>query len=748
MRASSRIVAIVVLAADCQPREVEPRPSGSASSDELASSSASVSPDAGKLGSRVMELRGAELSRRAAEFRDADGTDHELAVRRAGARGLARLRSPAERPRLLAALSDDDPEVVAWAAYGLGDICASARDATVSSLVARGVGLHERNDADRALRPLSAIARAIGRCASDTSEKTLLDWAAAGGRNADDAVFALGDIAQQRGSLREETCVALLELAAGSASSKPWALALQPLGRVKHLPPSVAERARQVAVARLADGGVDRIHAVRTLGRTDETAAPALLGELVAVGRATPSERAEAARALGRLGASGQRALRDALTSLLPDTHDPIKATALVGPEFGGLVAALDAITDLDGARAILDRYAKLEVAVEAPPSVVRRTSMLRCAASRVIAERDFDYPLLAHCDRTVPKQAAGSGFYGARAMVMAIGLPGTQLVSKRLRAWQRYAEGSDVLARAAAIRLIGEHPELDDPEVPLALALESKSAGVVAAAAEVIAKHPDRIGGRVEPERHRGKTPKRATRRSGGPQVGKALIGLLEAFEPSGDIEAIMHVSDAAGALALDGAREPLGRLCRSAHPLVRQHAERALAAILGGDQKSVCTAPDTGLPLPDELSRLVGAPVKLVFESDVGELILELDPALAPVAVTRIVELAKGGFYDGMLVHRVVPGFVTQLGSPTSDGFGGAPGRASLACETAPVVFRAGSVGMALAGRDTGSSQFFVTHADHPHLDGQYAWLGRSSGPWATLVEGDRILRAHMVP
>lgn len=750
MSASLRVVALLLVAAACQPREAPsgPSPGPSVGLPSAGAASGSRLPGAEPGPSRVHTLQAAELTRQVAVFQDADGIQHDVAVRRAAARGLARLRSPGELGKMLAALSDDDAEVVAWAASGLGEVCAVARDATVSALVARGLGLHVRDASETTLRPLAAIARAIGRCGAEASEKVLLDWVARRGPSAADALYALGGMAQERGHLREETCVVLLDLAAGSATAKPWALALQPLGRASHLPLSVAERAREVATARLVDGGAERVHAVRVLGRTDEKAVPALLAELIAVGKATPSERAEAAYALARLAGAGQQALREAVTKLMPETHDPLKALQLVGADFGPLLAALQALTDRDGARSVLDRYAKLEVAPEAPASVVRRTSQLRCAAARLLAESDFEYPLLTHCDRTVPKGEEGGGSYGARAMVAAIGFEGSRLVGPRRRAWQHYAEGTEVLARAAAIQWVGEHPELTEAERPLTLALESKIPGVIAAAAEVIAKHPDRLRGVAVVERRRKQRPKASTAGTIAPEVGKALISLLEGLDASADIEATVHVIEAAGAIALDGARESLGRLCRTAHPLLRQQAERALSSILGGDQKAMCKAPDAGLPLPEEFSRVIAVPTRLVFESDVGDLFLDLEPAFAPVAVTRLVELVKSGFYNGMVVHRVVPGFVTQLGSPTADGFGGAPGRAPLACETSPLGFRAGSVGMALAGRDTGSSQFFVTHADCPHLDGQYAWLGQSSGPWAALVEGDRIVTARVLP
>ncbi len=66
-----------------------------------------------------------------------------------------------------------------------------------------------------------------------------------------------------------------------------------------------------------------------------------------------------------------------------------------------------------------------------------------------------------------------------------------------------------------------------------------------------------------------------------------------------------------------------------------------------------------------------------------------MELDPTFAPVAVTRFVDLARAHFYDGIVVHRVVPGFVTQFGAPDGDGSGGPPDKPALRCETSPLPF-----------------------------------------------------------
>jgi cyclophilin family peptidyl-prolyl cis-trans isomerase len=127
------------------------------------------------------------------------------------------------------------------------------------------------------------------------------------------------------------------------------------------------------------------------------------------------------------------------------------------------------------------------------------------------------------------------------------------------------------------------------------------------------------------------------------------------------------------------------------------------------------------------------------LVLSTDSGELRIRLDGELAPITTERIASLAESGFYKGVRVHRVAPGFVVQFGDPGGDGYGGS-GR-SLRCETSPKAFEPLDVGMALAGRDTGSSQLFVTLARTPHLDGAYAHIGKAEGDWHAVAEGDVI-------
>ena len=149
----------------------------------------------------------------------------------------------------------------------------------------------------------------------------------------------------------------------------------------------------------------------------------------------------------------------------------------------------------------------------------------------------------------------------------------------------------------------------------------------------------------------------------------------------------------------------------------------------------------------LPPPTPQVVEAPAKaidwaiigengnseVVLRTDAGRIILKLWPDLAPATVSSFLELAREGYYNEKVFHRVVPNFVAQGGGPTGDGFGGED--FSLRTETpGPRWDRPGLIGMASAGKDTEGVQFFITHRPTPHLDGGYTIFGE-------VVEGQDV-------
>ncbi len=108
-------------------------------------------------------------------------------------------------------------------------------------------------------------------------------------------------------------------------------------------------------------------------------------------------------------------------------------------------------------------------------------------------------------------------------------------------------------------------------------------------------------------------------------------------------------------------------------------------------------------------------------------GDIVIALLPQAAPVTVNNFVFLARQGYYDGVTFHRVLPGFVAQGGDPTGAGSGG-PGYFIPNETDAGLTFDSeGIVAMANSGPDRNGSQFFITYAPQPSLDGGYTIFGR---------------------
>lgn len=133
-----------------------------------------------------------------------------------------------------------------------------------------------------------------------------------------------------------------------------------------------------------------------------------------------------------------------------------------------------------------------------------------------------------------------------------------------------------------------------------------------------------------------------------------------------------------------------------------------------------------------------------RVTIDTRHGSIVIELDVIDAPLTSWNFLELARKGFYSGVRFHRVVPNFVIQAGDPRGDGQGGA-GR-TIRDELHPAPYLRGTVGMALAGPDTGGSQFFIMHSPAPHLDARYTVFGKViSGMDAVdrIRQGDVITR-----
>ena len=115
-----------------------------------------------------------------------------------------------------------------------------------------------------------------------------------------------------------------------------------------------------------------------------------------------------------------------------------------------------------------------------------------------------------------------------------------------------------------------------------------------------------------------------------------------------------------------------------------------------------------------------------KILLNTSKGEVIINLMPEIAPVHVARIVELVKSGFYDGVIFHRIIPGFMAQTGDPKGNGTGGSG--TNLKAEFSDYKYINGTVGMARTmDPNSADSQFFICFDGCGHLTGQYTVWGQ---------------------
>ncbi len=114
------------------------------------------------------------------------------------------------------------------------------------------------------------------------------------------------------------------------------------------------------------------------------------------------------------------------------------------------------------------------------------------------------------------------------------------------------------------------------------------------------------------------------------------------------------------------------------------------------------------------------------VITTSDKCKITIGLRPDLAPKHVAQIKKLARAGFYDGIIFHRVIDGFMAQTGDPTGTGSGGSS-EPDLPAEFSKAHFDRGTLGMARTDDpNSANSQFFIMFADASHLDGQYTVFG----------------------
>jgi cyclophilin family peptidyl-prolyl cis-trans isomerase len=222
--------------------------------------------------------------------------------------------------------------------------------------------------------------------------------------------------------------------------------------------------------------------------------------------------------------------------------------------------------------------------------------------------------------------------------------------------------------------------------------------------------------------------------------EVAPDLVAALTRFQDADEaLDAQMGLLSACGALGVQEAVAPAEHLLEADPYALRQIAAHTLTLL-------------TGEPLVPRLPAALGPapqlePTTVRLTTTRGAIRIQLFVDDAPRTAQNFVDLVRRPFYDGITVHRVVPNFVAQAGDPRGDGSGG-PGY-TIPCEMNLQRYGEGTVGMALSGRDTGGSQFFIAHGAQPHLDGSYTTFGtviEGMDVANGIIEGDVILEARV--
>ena len=225
-----------------------------------------------------------------------------------------------------------------------------------------------------------------------------------------------------------------------------------------------------------------------------------------------------------------------------------------------------------------------------------------------------------------------------------------------------------------------------------------------------------------------------------------RALIAALPQAMRDADNDAALAILSALAKQKNIEGNEVIKRGLDSKDHLIRRRAVALLKANGAGDfsdRIGTVQTRNTDADYRRAIARIGKKPTATVVTTK-GAFTIEFLPDDATLNVDNFIQLAKQGYFNGQTVPRVVPNFVVQTGDPRGDQNGG-PGY-TIRCEINEVPYERAALGMALSGKDTGGSQWFVTHSPQPHLDGGYTVFGRVIRGMETvdqIARGDHIVR-----
>jgi cyclophilin family peptidyl-prolyl cis-trans isomerase len=425
-------------------------------------------------------------------------------------------------------------------------------------------------------------------------------------------------------------------------------------------------------------------------------------GPVVAAFRAasSPSTRAYLARILRRIATpAATSALFAALT-----TDEAIIARAEFARQVGLLPATADTLAALD--KALDDPAAQVVVAAIQSSAVLganaaslapRLAALVDGATSPWI--RTEALTALVATDPALARPRVSAALLGTdrRFKVAAIGGLGALGTDADLVALDGLLADPDLRNVSAVIDAIAT---FDAARIPagtvdkIRVALSSRDLAVVVSTATAAAAH-------------------------GWTTFAGELAAIYDASPGGAFIEGRMAILAALGQLGNTAVLPTVTRALDDPERVVVAAAADAYLALTGIDVRAripLASRVTDDTPSPGAVARALRA--RVLLQTSRGRIVMRMNPE-APLTATNFVRLVERGFYDGLDFHRVVPDFVAQGGDPRGDGYGGLN---ELVREEIGALHDRGTVGMATAGKDTASCQFFFNHGWNVHLDSAY--------------------------
>ncbi len=612
-------------------------------------------------------------------------------VRARAIRALARAQDPALVTVFADLIRDKDADVRSEAALGMGLLW---ENGDVASLI-------EAFSKEKDARVREMLVEAVGRCGTVENGVGFLSGIAAGADTtlAFRACIGLG-VLGQRGVDITASLATLNNVARSPAASVRWALAF---ALFRGLP----DKAPPIARLMLKDSdSLVRIFALKAIGASQHRQHQLAVAAAPLVQDPDWRVRVEAVRALALVRAY------------------PFVSTLGLATEDSELMVRLAAIEALGDLRA--------SQGLKFTHTIMRESDDWRLRSAAIIASSKIEG------DGALPeydKLRTSSEWQIRRAVAQAMGNLSSDHARNTLG---KMTSDSEPKVLAVVAQSLGNYPQifaLDD----LQQLLRSDDVAVLTNASSALGQRGDRNA--IFPlcdAMDRLRSPSDSEPMI---EIMKALAAIVVGSEgPSrGELTDEMKVR----------AVETIGKALNDTDRTVAVAASRALASIDGGDYSGKISPESTvAHPLFLDEIRTVGSPrVRIVTKR--GDIVVDLFPGEAPNTVANFLKLTGQGFYDGVVLHRVVPDFVTQGGCPRGDGWG-SPGY-QIRCEYNGLNYDTGMVGMALSGKDTGGSQFFITHSPQPHLDGRYTIFGKvveGLSLISRILPGDTITRIELIP